>query len=282
MEDGEDVDAEETGVNPVDAAKIYQTQLDELREAEMKELMRLEGEKKKEMKRVKAVKEQKALYDSLLTVRIRLQKVLELANRMPTKKEEEEEEGIDNLRTRYASGTESASLALRKLSSGLFNLCGLLREECGGHGKTKKKMKENLGVAEQWKRWMAMKKEQEGWRNEMLEVWGDKATAASGKLQRGGGSKFKALNQSAVTQINSVLSDRDRLVKRTRLKRKPVERFGGGQEGKVFSSNSTTEYEEEIYDDGDFYQQLVREVIEQGSTAAQQAEVRKSRQKSRK
>lgn len=58
--------------------------------------------------------------------------------------------------------------------------------------------------------------------------------------------RFKALNQSLVSQINSNLMDRDRLWKRTVADR----------DGKF------TEIEEsERFDDGDFYQQLMRDLI---------------------
>lgn len=92
--------------------------------------------------------------------------------------------------------------------------------------------------------------------------WSDKVLSASG-LSISSSKKFKAVNQNAMQAIDHSLGpgERERLVKRTRTKRTVGTVIGkeemgrGGLEGEK-------EIDEECYDDGDFYQQMLRDVVE--------------------
>lgn len=74
--------------------------------------------------------------------------------------------------------------------------------------------------------------------------------------------KFKAVNQNAMVQIDHALSssERERLIKRTR-----VRRDGGQVVGKVEEiplEGEKKKGDEQVFDDGDFYGQLLRDVVE--------------------
>ncbi|CAG8750249.1 4635_t:CDS:2, partial [Racocetra fulgida] len=80
-------------------------------------------------------------------------------------------------------------------------------------------------------------------RTQTIEKWSNKVQIASGiPLNK----KFKAINQGVNDQIAHVLCDRERLIKRTQLKRNADKILGKAK----------------IFDDTDFYQQLLRELIE--------------------
>ena len=101
-----------------------------------------------------------------------------------------------------------------------------------------------------------------------ITKWSDKVLSASG-LALSSSKKFKAINQNTIHSIDHSLapSERERLIKRTRTKRsfapvlgaKEEEGMGrGGLEGEEFEEKGDVE----CFDDGDFYQQILREVVE--------------------
>jgi len=98
--------------------------------------------------------------------------------------------------------------------------------------------------------------------------WSDKVLAASGQSLTSSSKKFKAINQNFMSQIDHSLStsERERLIKRTRVRRGEGKVVGGGKglvplEGEG-SGDKGKEIDEECFDDNDFYQQLLREVVE--------------------
>lgn len=102
----------------------------------------------------------------------------------------------------------------------------------------------------------------ETFQNESIETWNAKIQLGNGvQMQK----KFKVLNQSIVSQIKTVLADRPRLIKRTQLMRSAYNIIG---KEKIADANPTDandqvdSYDTEIFDDGDYYQQLLKELIE--------------------
>ncbi|KAK4048863.1 rRNA-processing protein bfr2 [Microbotryomycetes sp. JL221] len=111
--------------------------------------------------------------------------------------------------------------------------------------------------------------------------WSDKVLAASG-LNLNSTKKFKSINQNVMSQIEHSLkqTEQDRLLKRTRInrnfeKRKPIginessynnevdaNVFKALQDESIENKQTTTNQDVEIFDDGDFYQQLLRDVVE--------------------
>ncbi|CAF4808821.1 unnamed protein product [Pieris macdunnoughi] len=102
-------------------------------------------------------------------------------------------------------------------------------------------------------------------RDSTIQKWNEKtriATAANIKT---------APTNTILQQISFILSDREKLIKRTQLKRSEYEIIGYKKEEskEVSEINPTTknrkdddEYIMEIFDDSDFYHQLLRELIE--------------------
>lgn len=96
-----------------------------------------------------------------------------------------------------------------------------------------------------------------------ISKWSDKVLAASG-LAIGQNKKFKAVNQNVLASIDHALasSERERLVRRTRVRRSHGAVVGGEKEEIVLEGEEKKREENECFDDGDFYQQLLRDVVE--------------------
>lgn len=117
------------------------------------------------------------------------------------------------------------------------------------------------------------------YRNRTLQKWHDKTKLASGKLGKG----FGAFERSILTQIDHILMDKERLLRRTQTKRsayrvlgkpepvpEPVaETLPGEPESlpQVPANAHLKDLDEEIFDDDDFYHQLLRELIERKTSS---------------
>lgn len=117
------------------------------------------------------------------------------------------------------------------------------------------------------------------YRNATIQKWNSKTQVAHGTSSR----NFSAFEQSTLKQIDQILADKSRVTRRTQLRRSEYRVLGQmdqpHEEGSVSQkpdtaeskeSNSTAdsvkEYDVEIFDDSDFYHQLLRELIERRSS----------------
>ncbi|GAA5889617.1 hypothetical protein JCM5296_002412 [Sporobolomyces johnsonii] len=230
------------------------------------------------------VKKQLAFCDNLLESRIRLQKATASSNLLPQPALAPSFFAHPDL----ASDVSETFSELEKLSEELF----ALRE---GLAAENEKVEVPQGFGERRKRKRGDEEGRDEWLDETLKdlatleatldpflrqtvtKWSDKVLAASGlSLARGGGSdkKFKAVNQNAMAQIDHALSstERERLLKRTRVRRGEGKVVGGGgglvpllEEGEDKAAGEEErgkEIDGECFDDTDFYQQLLRDVVE--------------------
>lgn len=120
------------------------------------------------------------------------------------------------------------------------------------------------------------------YRNATIQKWNDKTRVLVGKLNSHNFSNFE---HSTLKQIEQILSNRQRLIQRSQLKRQsyiilgqelvPQQQQQESTEGAVTSINANNfktdqeqcrEYYTEIYDDTDCYHQLLRELIERKSS----------------
>ncbi|XP_034939040.1 protein AATF-like [Chelonus insularis] len=100
-------------------------------------------------------------------------------------------------------------------------------------------------------------KKYSSYRNSMIQKWNDKTRIASGKINKG-------VNQSVVKQIEFLLNDKFKLIQKTQLKRSEYEIIGKESTNEADTDGRRVqEYDPEIYDDDDFYQQLLTGLIEQ-------------------
>lgn len=94
------------------------------------------------------------------------------------------------------------------------------------------------------------------YRNSVIQKWNDKTRLAV--------SKSNTASNSVLQQIEYILSDKNKLVRKTQLKRSEFEVVGKSKvaEKTKDENREPEEYDTEIYDDTDFYHQLLRELIE--------------------
>ncbi|KAI9011497.1 apoptosis-antagonizing transcription factor [Gaertneriomyces semiglobifer] len=255
-----------------------------------KELEELEAEEKKLIKTMSAsakadvakgmhVRAQISLWDILLDTRIRLQRPLTLANRFPKH---------NTYSTFIASSTTSpiVSTASTELTTLLTSLVDLRKSLISQNAAVSQSFSpsvlnkrkrpsteedcEPLKLVESyWADIHPLDAQFVSYRNATIEKWNSKIQIASGiPLQK----KFKTINQSVLSQIKQVMSDTGRLVKRTQLKRGEYSIVGEegkagnegetGDEGEVKADQHLAHYDTEVFDDGDYYQQLLKELVE--------------------
>ncbi|XP_035730521.1 protein AATF-like [Vespa mandarinia] len=97
------------------------------------------------------------------------------------------------------------------------------------------------------------------YRNSIISKWNDKTRVTTGKLNKG-------VNQTTLKQIEFALSDKVKLHKRTQLKRSEYVIVGKSIPLSSDDDGRVQEYDPEIYDDDDFYHQLLRDLIEYKSS----------------
>lgn len=99
-------------------------------------------------------------------------------------------------------------------------------------------------------------------RNQTIQKWNEKTQFAGGKYNR----KSGAQQTSTLRQIQHILSNKERLLKRTQVRRSQYSRIG--QAALQVSGETALEQEDpEIFDDDDFYHQLLRELIERKTSS---------------
>jgi len=97
------------------------------------------------------------------------------------------------------------------------------------------------------------------YRNSVIKKWNDKTRITTGSLS-------KSSSQSTLKQIEFAMSDISKLRKRTQLKRSEYNVVGKVLPNEDNDGKRVHEYDPEIYDDDDFYHQLLRDLIEYKSS----------------
>ncbi|KAM4760456.1 protein AATF [Cyanocitta cristata] len=265
------------------------------------------GQESEEVEKGKAVRNQLALWDQLMEGRIKMQKVLMTANRLPqpdTYPRFRKEGGQD-----FDSAVENSCKALEALLKVLVELQDELLYQYPGtrhlvDGKQAKTESEDeipsssdeeqVEKAQEKRRSLPKRKlkfeeypefvakryrDFRTYRNSILQKWHDKTKLATGKMGKG----FGAFERSVLAQIDHVLMDRERLLRRTQTRRSVYTVLGkqeqqpppapqpGPENSEVLppsdSNRHLKDIDEEIFDDDDFYHQLLRELIERKTTS---------------
>ncbi|XP_064837419.1 protein AATF [Oncorhynchus masou masou] len=265
-----------------------------------------------EVEKGKAVKDQLALWDQLLEGRIKMQKVLLTANKLPqphTFPEFKKRGGAE-----FAGALKNSHKALKALQRSLLelqdqllhqnpdtrpislgNTWGAHSEEIHSdeeeiHSDDEEERKEAVELTGPPKRKLEMAEypdfmakrfsDFQPYRDATLQKWHDKTQLTMGKSSKG----FGAFDRNILIQVEQVLMDKDRLLRRTQTRRSEYRVLGkleatapvpetttAGGEGteQVLKANThLKDLDEEIFDDDDFYHQLLRELIERKTSAA--------------
>ncbi|XP_012635671.2 protein AATF isoform X1 [Microcebus murinus] len=259
-----------------------------------------------EVEKGRAVKNQIALWDQLLEGRIKLQKALLTTNQLP------QPDVFPVFKDRggpeFASALKNSHKALKALLRSLVDLQEELlfqypdtRYLVDGTklpktGSEEISSEDDEPVEEKQRQRRVLRKRKlemdeypsfmakrfadfTAYRNRTLQKWHDKTKLASGKLGKG----FGAFERSILTQIDHILMDKERLLRRTQTKRsiyrvlgkpepaaQPVPESLPGEPEVLPQAPANAhlkDLDEEIFDDDDFYHQLLRELIERKTSS---------------
>lgn len=250
-----------------------------------------------EVEKGKSVRNQIALWDQLLEGRILLQKALVTANTLPQSDSMasfKKKGGPE-----FATALKDSCKALKALLRSLVTLQDelLYRQPDTQHfvsgrepepdsdeipsddereriQERKRPLKRKLEMNE-YPEFMAKRfADFKTYRNSTLQKWHEKTKLASGKMGKG----FSAFERPILTQIEQIMMDKERLLIRTQTKRSLYSILGKvekdsqtipetvpGEREIVPQGKSNAhlkDIDEEIFDDDDFYHQLLRELIE--------------------
>lgn len=218
--------------------------------------------------RGEAVQHQMNIYERILDARIQTQKALASANRLPLDKYHASKVSTENTPAAVAKSKSTVHDLLNTicdLRMKLMKSDGILGDDDDCHLSHKRNFSSAVENAAK------LDSKLEPYRVSTLGKWSRKVQASSGatSLQS---SKFKAFNQTADVQVQSVLADMDRLVKRTRINRSNYVKVGmeKSEEDKereaILQSDDIQDKlqdnDNSIFDDSDFYQILLRELVD--------------------
>ncbi|XP_061592941.1 protein AATF [Cololabis saira] len=255
-----------------------------------------------EVEKGKAVKNQLSLWDQLLEGRIKIQKALVLANQLP------QPQTFPDFQRRGGAelpgALKTTHKAVKALQRSLLELHGqLLLQNPDTRGVPEGKLQAHKGdemvtsdddddeedmraaqdsgatkrkvdMAEypvvMAKRFAAF----DPYCSTVLQKWDDKTKLTIGKSSKG----FGAFERNILSQVEQVLVDRERLVRRTQTRRSEYSVLGkkelssvlavGEVEGQQLKANMhLKDVDKDIFDDDDFYHQLLRELIERKTSA---------------
>lgn len=248
-----------------------------------------------EVEKGKAVKNQLALWDQLLEGRIKLQKGLVTANQLPqpqTFSEFKRRGGAE-----LAAELKNSHKALKALQRTLVELhdqllyqnpetrlVSLGQEEqeeeimgSGDEGGGGRAPKRKLEMAE-YPDFMAKRfADFQPYRDATLQKWHDKTRLATGRRSKG----FGAFDRNILSQVEQVMLDRERLLRRTQTRRSeyrilgksesptaPIQQVEQEEQRQLKANAHLKDLDEDIFDDDDFYHQLLRELIERRTSAS--------------
>lgn len=247
-------ESEEAKEARAEAENRDRSKLQALMDKEQKLLLsRLSSTARADAEKGSAVQQQMNIYEGMLDARISLQKAVSTANVLPVSASVAQDMSTDETGTLKSEAVES----LLRLGNAISSLRFRLMESdnaSAGIKLAKKRSFENAFADME-----ALDKALEAHREAVLTKWSRKVNASSGAtaLQA---SKFKSLNQTAAVQVKSMLTDMDRLVKRTRINRSNVSVLG--EEPAETNQKSHLAENDNIFDDSDFYRLLLKDLVD--------------------
>ncbi|KAI8916083.1 apoptosis-antagonizing transcription factor [Gorgonomyces haynaldii] len=265
-DDGQDdSDAEEQDDGQTDEQEDGESEgedmLEELAqlEAQNREMVQnLSKSQKEDIEKGKQIQQQIKMWEGFLDIRIRFQKVLEAANKLP--QHDVFNEFVDE--TTPALLDEAKEQLTGMINDLLAKRYKMLKQDKvpGDYGFLKRKNRDYDALYPDMEQ---LNEQFQPFRDETIEKWNAKVQLANGiPLQK----KFKALNQGILDQIKNVLSDKERLIKRTQLKRADYKIIGKKEQKQSTEGEQLDrhlqDYDPEVFDDSDYYQQLLKELIE--------------------
>ncbi|KYR00370.1 TRAUB family protein [Tieghemostelium lacteum] len=221
-------------------------------------------------------KNQSNLYDELLGTRIHLQKCLNLGNKLPKCKYYSDLiESSKDIEKQFREAKNSSFELLNELYSLQSQLCEQNQEVSKfvkSGGNQKKRLRDSDSLQETWKLIESQNEQLFKYHTATIDRWNSRVNVTGQTLKK----NLKSINQSINTQIDNTLKDFERLQKRTRLNRSRITQLCEPPKPQPLheidrllqqDQEQQDEYLDEIFDDSDFYQLLLKELIESTSAS---------------
>ena len=287
--------------------------LDIVRKVRAEEDIKVTKVDTKEAERSAAASAQRDFLDCLLEFRIRLQKPLSIANRLPR---QHMVAAFASLSPDYMKKRESAIEACGLTLQSLLSLRSKLSSQFPGCPPVAAIPVEDFKIGTKRSShvspclslyllrvpWLTVRQDLvdfaakcvsesdeklSSFRDVTIDKWN---MQANGNLFAGG-AKLKALNRTVVEQVRSIMLDEDSAMKRVRLKRSQYRVIGSlqtatalvheqqppaedGDDCGAAGDDAAEKYDAEIYDDTDFYQVLLRDLMNASEQPASVAKLR--------
>jgi len=213
-----------------------------------------------------------ALWDSLLDARIQLQKAVTAANKLPTNDQVKEFARHPEAHEALEGMLEEAAM----LSDELFTLQeSLLEQNESLHAPPRKRQKighDGDTPHDYSRRFIDLSEAasalEAAWHSHLVSTlakWSAKVQAVAPNVLLGNRNAFNKddrVKTNVVSVIDDTLrNDRDKLLTRTRTRRSKAPRIGADASTESEKHNQEDQEDPEVFDDTDFYQQLLRDVI---------------------
>lgn len=191
-----------------------------------------------------AVRQQRRTYDSLLNLRIRLQKGLAATNSLG------EATDADSADKEPYEAAEEAAIKLWTAIDGFR--ASLIPEPKPGQ-KRKRDIDASMSNEEIWEDMQATEERAAAKRKKVLDKWSNRVKSTTATMNKTRQLGVAAGSQSLISVLEDQLLNAERLVKRTHVPRScaPIQ-----------AARKVAE-DPDIYDDADFYQLLLKELVDQ-------------------
>ncbi len=216
-------------------------------------MLRIKDERVRERQKAHGVFNQKLLFNHLLKIRILMQKPLATCNRFP------QPDTFDEM-VEQAETSETVEEAQSSIVDTLNDFLDLQHDLFSQNETTKvsvkrRKIATDDDLDDVWESISTQYDAYAPFREEALERWNRKTRMQNAK-------QFKAMNSSIVEQVKQAIKIDERLVQRCQVKR-----FEESILGKRDREEEEEPVDQELYDDRDFYQTLLRDLIQDVGSA---------------
>ncbi|KAJ1943154.1 rRNA-processing protein bfr2 [Kickxella alabastrina] len=259
--DGEDISAE--------SRNRIRDEIKKLEDGEKALLKTITQTARSDIEKGKHVLNQTRMWEGALDARIRMQKLVTAANELPrpdlfseiVAQVADSEDADERL--------EGARLSVQQLLGSLIELRQTLAAQNNAvkqaqTGSKRPAQDDGDDLETSWGELEELRDSFHGFRDASLEKWSNRVQVSASINAT---KKFKAVNQGIIHQIDQALAAKERLVERTQLKRTEYTVIGELVQEPATEKNAAVDahlrdLDVEIFDDSDFYQQLLRELIE--------------------
>ncbi|XP_031484226.1 uncharacterized protein LOC116253522 isoform X2 [Nymphaea colorata] len=265
-------DDQQNEVHKEDEMEELEREYSNLRSQEEDLLRNLKRNKDDDIQKGQAVKNQKALWDRMLEIRILLQKVFSSSNKLPQEPWRSSFSSADGtIDQAYADLVASTELTL---DSCLKLLEALIENSAAVNQVSKSDNKGNSNESsntlncscpendDDWLQVQTLNSRIAPFRDSSIDKWQRKTQMTTGAAAFK--SKLRAFNQSISQQVATNMRDPSRMIKRMQLRRSLIGVIGNVPEERnnILEEDSSADGDPELLDDSEFYQQLLKEFLE--------------------